>query len=89
MRGVIDCSECKKPRVIYSDSKLNKTEEEKVAILKEHLLFVCGDDLYEGAAMKTRRALNSESPIEIAYYSGNDHMFSFKLKQCCKNLHSI
>jgi hypothetical protein len=66
---MINCSECQKPRCIFSPLTLTDNEQKNIGILKEHLLYVCGDEPYEDASIKMRRALTCESPVEIQYYS--------------------
>ena len=53
-----------------------------IKIIKENLLFVCGDKLYEGSPeVLTKRALTCESPIEAPYYSGIKWFFKYLEKK--------
>ena len=84
-RAVIMCSECLRPRVIYSQYRLNYSEESVLSQSIEGLLYTCGSSL-QGLQVEThlmdpptvktlfkrvyvRKNLTCNDPIEVAYYS--------------------
>ena len=46
VRGYIACSECNKPRCIYSHSKLTPSEVSAISQIKNSNLFTCGSVLF-------------------------------------------
>ena len=70
--GVIVCSECYKPRCIYSKAKLSKSESTLVSQLKNSRLYVCGSSLFATGSMLAdsvvvKEALTCNSAMEQQY----------------------
>ncbi|XP_063434558.1 uncharacterized protein LOC134715936 [Mytilus trossulus] len=75
VREVILCSECSKPRCIFSEKKLSREQDELILRLKEDSFYTCGGALVqddsETVDIVVREALACNSPIETTYYSAS------------------
>ena len=73
VRCSIPCSECHKPRCVYSSSKLTKDQLESVAEVEASQEYVCGAALFDGGDLAgkavVRQSLSCQSPVEVAYFS--------------------
>jgi len=72
--ALIDCIDCRKPRVIYSKTKLTDRQKMQLALLMSQYDYTCGSPAtppthtLHGKVL-TRLTLTCESTIEIPYYS--------------------
>ena len=74
VRGTIVCSECYKPRCIYSKARLSKSESVKLLQVQDSRLYTCGSSLFvSGSSLAdsvvVKEALTCNSPMESQYYS--------------------
>ena len=87
-RLTLECSECSKPRLIYSKNKLAHADIKMFSNIMNDLLFTCGASLSEfpvfGDSKKhlmeklyVRQNLNCQTPVETLYYSADIY------PQCC------
>jgi len=75
-RAVAICVECRKPRVVYSKTKLNQRKEVALAMFLREYEFSCGAHLFPPSAalseMKkivvTRPFVQCATPVELCYY---------------------
>ena len=76
----VTCSQCEKPRVVYSPLRLEPDVETFVLSMVEFLLYSCGSPLYfelpsswpdpvKQNAPVIRENISCSSPIEFSYYS--------------------
>ncbi|XP_074641196.1 uncharacterized protein LOC141898942 [Tubulanus polymorphus] len=80
---VLNCTECDKPRVMYSNKKLTQKEKDLIECITKGFSYSCGmvlqeaidkDELSEGecevlSKVFVRANLSCNSPIEVPYYS--------------------
>ncbi|CAC5419773.1 unnamed protein product [Mytilus coruscus] len=75
VREVVLCSECSKPRCIFSEKKLSREQDELILRLKEYSFYTCGGALVqydsETVDIVVREGLACNSPIETTYYSAS------------------
>ena len=74
VRGVIFCTECSKPRCIYSQSKLTHEQIQQISRLKDEDLYTCGASLFPPDSpyqtiIVVRAAIVCSSNMESQYYS--------------------
>lgn len=78
---VIQCHECERWRLIYSKNALNFREKAELGGILEQIQYSCGSGLQEIEhddhsvlrKLFTRMNLTCSSPMEIPYYSSNEH----------------
>ncbi|XP_053379602.1 uncharacterized protein LOC128548528 isoform X2 [Mercenaria mercenaria] len=79
VRGFVDCCECGKRQVVYSDKRLNPQEETVLKRVQEELMFVCGSVLFPGGRYQDTIVVKEgqccNSPIEVTYYAGKTMVF--------------
>ena len=97
-RVLILCSECLRPRVVYSQRKLSVLEETVFSSTTVDLLYTCGNTL-KGVEVEIRRDeplsvltlfervfvranLTCDEPVEIPYYSSEKLVNSYLFKLC-------
>ena len=74
VRGTITCSECYKPRCIYSKAKLSQAESTILLQIKDSRFYTCGSSLFApGSALAdtvvVKEVLTCNSPMESQYHS--------------------
>ena len=74
VRAVVECTDCCKPRCVFSNSKLTADEEIALNRIKESCLYACGSALFPQdspsiSSIIVKEALTYASPIEIQYYN--------------------
>ncbi|KAK3106649.1 hypothetical protein FSP39_024523 [Pinctada imbricata] len=79
-RDVLYCGECSKPRIVYSNSKLDRAQEEILKQIQENGGYTCGCGVPEDCGLVVRKCLTCASEVEVIYYSGNLKHF---LPPCC------
>ncbi|WAR27046.1 hypothetical protein MAR_012750 [Mya arenaria] len=75
-RATIECTECRKPRVIYGKQKMSSREEVSFAILVSGFDYTCGAPITPPESSLhgkyvARQMLVCNTPLELAYYSSN------------------
>ena len=79
---VLQCHECEKWRLIYSNNRLSPQERSELSLILESVQYSCGSALQDiiehndGSVLQkvfTRTNLTCLSSIEIPYYSTNAH----------------
>ena len=74
-RGVVECVECSKPRVVYSKLKLSERENITLATALSEYDFTCGSALLPPNVSLSKKAmlranLSCATPIELPFYGG-------------------
>jgi len=74
VRAIVTCDECKKPRCIYSLSKLSPRELQEIELVKETNLYTCGSSLFPPDSpyhnrIVVRVSLVCSNNMEAQYYS--------------------
>ena len=75
VRSIMVCSECNKPRCVYTAASLSSEERNRLKCLAETRVYTCGSTLFppESPLHRTivcRQTLNCSSVMETQYYSG-------------------
>ena len=76
-RATVTCTECQKPRVVYSNKKLSSRQEVLLAVTLSEYEYSCGSELFppnEASILQSltiKSHLSCNQPIEVAYY-GSD-----------------
>ena len=74
VRALIKCALCRKPRFIYSNTKLTSNVKANVEIIISDGEYACGgsftdDESYLRQSVVVRRQLTCTSPLETMYFS--------------------
>lgn len=103
-RILVKCTECTKPRVVYSNAKLDTKTTKMIERISSECIYTCGASLTEGAdnpPFITRVSISCLSPIEMAYYASgkfpniccrcgeSDCAIDWDLKKEYKTVHPI
>lgn len=83
-RGVVVCTDCEKPRVIYSRHKLTDRQQMSLSLAMSEYDYTCGSILLppSNTMFKTvmcRTGITCETPIQLPFYSSG----LGKLDLCC------
>ncbi|WAR05994.1 LOW QUALITY PROTEIN: hypothetical protein MAR_021363 [Mya arenaria] len=77
-RAIATCIECRKPRVVYSKTKLSQRKEVLLATCLSDYDYSCGAQLFPPSAPSTLKSsvvirpfLQCASPIELCYYGAD------------------
>ena len=77
-RAYVTCSECRKPRVIYSKKSLGERQQNSLTMALCSYDYTCGAAVLPGSCrfkndIMVRPSLRCNSPIETQYYSLKHH----------------
>ena len=76
-RATVLCTECQKPRLIFSNKKLTLQQELRLAKTLSHYNFTCGSHLLPPDSpqymllLSTKGNINCAHPIEVAFYGAD------------------
>jgi hypothetical protein len=75
-RLTLDCVECRKPRVVYSQYQLTERQKVSLVISFSQYDYICGAPILPPAHFLVKKAtmlpfLSCAKPMEIPYYSAN------------------
>ncbi|CAC5366418.1 unnamed protein product [Mytilus coruscus] len=79
-RDVILCSECFKPRCVYSNTKMTREQDGILLRIKEDDNYTCGDAFPEDSGLFVRESLSCNSEVEINYFGAAMRHF---VPPCC------
>lgn len=78
-RSIVECIECRKPRVVYSKYRLTERQQYSIVCDLSELEYTCGSPILPPSnplykPVMARSTITCESPVELSYYrSGLGH----------------